>query len=115
MLPFNEFIFYTSRAGSCPVKVFLDSCHGKAAQKIVWTLKLIREMEYISPEFMKKVHKKEGIWEIRVQYNRIQYRLLGFYDNGRFVMTNGFIKKSMRIPAREIKRAVQRKNDYWER
>jgi len=33
-------IFYETASGKCPVREFLDSLPGKAAQKITWVLKL---------------------------------------------------------------------------
>jgi len=37
--------FYKTKSNHCLVEDFLDSLSGKQAQKVVWVLKLIREME----------------------------------------------------------------------
>ncbi len=106
-------IFYRLPSGDSPVEEFLDSLTGKQAQKVLWVLQLIEELEVIPRQYFKKLVNSEGIWEVRIQFGNDLFRLLGFfYEGSLLVLTNGFAKKSQKTPAQEIALAVHRKEDY---
>jgi len=112
----KEIIFYKFPSGKCPVEEFLDSLASKDAQKVVWVLSLIEEMEQVSTKYYKKLVNTNGIIEVRVQVAKNNFRLLGFEDEGKFViLTNGFKKKDQKTPKKEIKLAQQRMQDYLKR
>jgi hypothetical protein len=46
-------IFYKTQEGRCPVKGFLDSLSGKVAQKIVWVLNLLEDLDNIPSLYFK--------------------------------------------------------------
>jgi hypothetical protein len=41
----REITFFKTKDGKCLVEEFLDSLPGKVAQKIVWVLKLLEDLE----------------------------------------------------------------------
>jgi DNA-binding XRE family transcriptional regulator len=51
----REIRFYRSSSGNCPVEEFLDSLSGKQAQKVVWVLRLVEELETIPRQYFKKL------------------------------------------------------------
>ncbi len=105
--------FYRLPNGNSPVEEFLDSLIGKQAQKVLWVLQLIEELEVIPRQYFKKLVDGEGIWEVRIQFGNDIFRLLGFFDSGTFlILTNGFAKKTPKTPRQEIALAVRRKEDY---
>lgn len=105
--------FYRSESGNSPVEDFLDSLSGKQAQKMVWVLRLIEELEVVPSQYLKKLVNTDDIWEVRVQFGGNIFRLLGFFDGTTLlILTNGFAKKSQKTPRQEIEVATQRKNDY---
>lgn len=109
-------IFYRLPNGQSPIETFLDSLTGKQAQKVLWVLQLVEELETIPRQYFKKLVDSEGIWEVRIQFGGDIFRLLGFFDGGRLlILTNGFAKKTQKTPAQEIELATQRKNDYLAR
>ncbi len=60
----------------------------------------------------------DDIWEFRTLYNGIQYRLLAFWDKTSSMKTlvicaHGFIKKSNKVPDREILKAMELKKYYF--
>ena len=58
----------------------------------------------------------QDIWEVRVQSGSDTMRLLGFLFGSRsLVLTNGFAKKTAKVPPREIALAEQRRRDYLKR
>lgn len=109
-------IFYRLPNGQSPIETFLDSLTGKQAQKVLWVLQLVEELETLPRQYFKKLVDSEGIWEVRIQFGGDIFRLLGFFDGGRLlILTNGFAKKTQKTPAQEIELATQRKNDYLAR
>lgn len=108
--------FYRLPSGDSPVEEFLDSLNSKQAQKVVWVLKLIEEIDPVPQQYLKKLVSTDDIWEIRIKSGNEQFRLLCFFDKGQLViLTNGFIKRTQKVPRQEIILAEQRKKDYLHR
>jgi phage-related protein len=108
--------FYRRPNGQSPVEEFLDSLTGKQAQKVLWVLQLIEELESAPRQYYKKLVDSEGLWEVRVQFGNDIFRLLGFFDSGTLlILTNGFAKKTQKTPPQEIALAIRRKKDYLAR
>ncbi len=108
--------FYKTSEGKSPVAEFLDSLTAKEAQKVIWVLKLVEEMDRVPATYLKKLTNTEEIWEIRVQAGNNIFRLLGFFDGDNLIVLNhGFQKKTQKTPARDIKIAEQRRRDYLQR
>lgn len=112
----REIVFYRTSSGVCPVEDFLDSLSGKQAQKLIWVLKLVKELESVPVKYFKKLVNTDNIWEIRIQLGNNIFRLLGFFENNNLIiLTNGFTKKTQKTPSQEIKLAEARKQNYLER
>jgi phage-related protein len=108
--------FYRLPNGQSPVEVFLDSLTGKQAQKVLWVLQIIEDLETVPSQYFKKLVNSDGIWEVRIQFGNDIFRLLGFFNSGTLlILTNGFTKKTQKTPPQEITLAVQRKNEYLAR
>jgi phage-related protein len=108
--------FYRLLNGNSPVEEFLDSLTGKQAQKVLWVLQLIEELDVIPRQYFKKLVGSEGIWEVRIQFGNDIFRLLGFFDGGTLlILTNGFAKKTQKTPPQEIALAVRHKEEYLAR
>jgi phage-related protein len=111
----KEIIFFKQLNGNIPLEWFFDSLNEKESKKVLWTLRLIRELVIVPKEYLKKLIGTQDIWEIRIQYGNNNFRILGFYDNNKLILTNGFVKKSQKTPAQEIGIAEHRKKEYYER
>ncbi|HEY3135794.1 MAG TPA: type II toxin-antitoxin system RelE/ParE family toxin [Blastocatellia bacterium] len=108
--------FYRTESDATPVEDFLDSLSSKQAQRVAWVLRLIEDIDSVPAQYFKKLPGTEDLWEVRVQSASDIIRLLGFLAGSRsLVLTNGFAKKTMKIPAREIALAERRKRDYLKR
>jgi len=109
-------VFYRTANGKCPVEDFLDSLPGKAAQKILWVLRLLEELEFIPAGYFTKLSGTDEIWECRISFTAHSYRILCFvYGANSIMLTHGFIKKTKKTPRKEIERAEAYKKDYLER
>ncbi|NOT47478.1 MAG: type II toxin-antitoxin system RelE/ParE family toxin [Acidobacteria bacterium] len=112
----RKVIYYKTSDGECPVDSFLNSLSPKQFEKVVWVLAIIRDLPFISNQYLKKLRGTDGIWEVRIDAGSDTFRLLGFFDKGNIVvLTNGFAKKTGKTPLGEIRLAEQRKNDYEKR
>jgi phage-related protein len=111
----REVQFYRTAAGGCPIEEFLDALTGKQAQKVVWVLRLVEQLDPVPAHYFKKLTDTEGLWEIRAQHGGDTFRLIGFYDSTRFVVVSGFAKKTEKTPRQEIDVASARRQDYLSR
>ena len=105
--------FHKSASGECPIREFLEKLNGKEAQKVTWVLQLIRDTNRPTTKFFKKLRGVD-LWEVRVEYFGKAFRLLGFFaDADSLILTSGFVKKSDKIPSREIEAAQKRRMHYF--
>lgn len=108
--------FYTTAAGRCPVQEHLDELSDKAARKVAWVLRVVRDLERVPTNYLKKLVNTDDIWEVRVDVGRNTFRILGFFDRQELiVLTNSFQKKTQETPSAEIRLAEERKADYLRR
>jgi len=108
-------IFYRTVDGKCPVQEFIDSLPGKVAQKIVWVLRLLEDMDIVPASYFKKLVGTEDIWECRIQFGSNAYRIFCFFIDNSVILTHGFVKKSQKTPAGEIERAEAYRRDFLKR
>jgi len=108
-------IFYRTVDGKCPVQEFIDSLPGKVAQKIVWVLKLLEDLEIVPSSYFKKLVGTEEIWECRIQFGSNTYRIFCFFIDNSVILIHGFVKKSQKTPAGEIERAEAYRRDFLKR
>ena len=94
---------------------FLDSLDGKAREKMLYIMD--KAALFNDPKLFKKL--KDEIWEFRLNFNKTQYRILAFWDkrdknDTLVVASNGFIKKTQKIPTFEIEKAERIRQDYFD-
>lgn len=115
-----EIEFYEDKNGHSDFLEFLNKLNMKAAtskesrinfNKIVAYLDLLEEMGTRVGEPVTK-HLDGEIWELRPLKNRILY---AYYEEDRFIILHHFIKKTKKIPKREIERAKRNLRDFVER
>ena len=61
-----------------PVEEFLESLSDKQAEKGLWVLRLIKQLDKIPIEYFKKLKSTNDIWEVRTSSGNNEFRLLGF-------------------------------------
>jgi len=112
----RNIVFYRRESGASSIEEFLDSLSSKQAQRVAWVLRLIEEIDSVPAQYFKKMPGTEDLWEVRIQSGSDTIRLLGFLIGSRsLVLTNGFAKKTMKVPRKEIALAEQRRRDYLSR
>lgn len=94
-------------------KAFVLSLPEKAQKKVTYNILRIEGGE-IDKELFKKLN--EDIWEIRSSFNGMCYRLLAFWDKDKkslIIATHGFVKKTWKVPQKEIARAEAIMKEYF--
>ena len=94
---------------------FVRSLPLKVQQKITYNYKKI-EQGVMDRELLKKLENSE-IWEFRTLFNGNCYRLFSFWDTETetlVIATHGIVKKSQKMPPKEITKAEEIKKKYFE-
>lgn len=108
--------FYKTSGGGSPVEEFLDTLSDNQISKVLWVLKLVRELDPVPSQYFTKLVNTDDIWEIRIQVAGNIFRLLDFIEGDHIViLTNGFQKKTQKTPKREIELAEARKREHQSR
>lgn len=90
----------------------MSALDDKESRKIYYILDMLKVQDRVSEKFVK--HLKEGLYEIRAEYNGNIYRIFFCFDAGKIVVLfNGFQKKSQKTPPQEIDKAIKIKNEYY--
>ncbi len=94
---------------------FLEGLEEKIQEKILFNIDKAKKIN--DPELFKKLHGE--IWEFRTKYQNLQYRLFAFWDkednNDTLVIaTHGLIKKTDKVPQKEIEKAEKIRQLYFE-
>lgn len=94
---------------------FVRSLPLKVQQKITYNYKKI-EHGIVDKELFKKSENSE-IWEFRTLFNGNCYRLFSFWDTETgtlIVATHGIVKKTQKTPQKEIAKAEEIRQQYFE-
>jgi phage-related protein len=87
----------------------------KVQKKMIWTFKIIEDLDKIPETYLKHLENTDGLYEIRVQVGSNIYRIFCFFDkNNLVIVEHGFQKKTQKTPGGEIERAEKIKNEYYE-
>jgi len=107
--------FYSTASGIEPVKTFVESLESKVIAKLLRVIELLENNgPYVRQPYSR--YLREGIFEIRVKQGNNIVRILYFFViGGKIILTNGFVKKTVRTPRREIEKAKKYKEDYERR
>ena len=91
---------------------FMESLTLKVQEKIKYGLLLLKTQDRLPAKFVK--HIKEGLFELRTEYEGNIYRVFFIFDEGSIVVLfNGFQKKTQKTPQKEIDKALKIKEAYY--
>lgn len=93
---------------------FLDKQSPKVRMKILQTMRIIEEIEFVPKNYLKHIEGTDGLFEIRVGFGGDIFRVFYFFDEGRLVvLLSGFQKKTQKTPSTEIDRALRLMKEYY--
>ena len=106
-----EIEYYETPDGKCPTKEFLDSLNKKKElPKAIRLIDLLSDMGYElrAPHCR---HLEDGIYELRIIVENLQYRILYFYFyQDKIVLSHG-LRKEAKVPTAEIEKAKRHEKD----
>lgn len=107
--------FYKRPDGTQPVREFLDGLDLKMRVKALNSIEILEEHgNFLREPYSKPVEK--GIYELRIQFSGDISRIFYFFRaGGKIILTNGFVKKTMKTPRQQILLALKYKEDYERR
>lgn len=86
----------------------------KVQTKIIWTFRIIEEIDRIPEIYFKHIENADGLYEIRIQFGSDIFRVFCFFDDRNIVVVgHGFQKKTQKIPLKEIKKALEIRKEYY--
>jgi len=95
-------------------KAFLRQQPFKAQRKIAYNIRKL-ESGIMVKELFEKL-EGSNIWEIRTLFDGTYYRLFSFWDTENetlVIATHGIVKKTKKMPTKEIKRAEDIRREYF--
>ena len=94
---------------------FYDNQTIKVQRKILWTLRIIEDIDRIPEIYLKHLKNTSGLYEIRVQVGNNIFRIFCFFDIDNIVVIgHGFQKKSQKTPKQQIEKAEQIRKEYYD-
>ncbi|SNR95866.1 Phage-related protein [Belliella buryatensis] len=94
---------------------FVATLDVKTIKKVLYNIDIAEQTK--DPKLLKKLERE--IWEFRTKYLGLQIRLLAFWDKDGseetlVLATHGFVKKSEKVPKKEIDKAITIRTGYFE-
>ena len=92
---------------------FFVKQNNRVKEKIIWTIRLIEDVEIVPAIYLKYISATNGIYEIRIQTGSDIFRIFCFFDKENLIVIgNGFQKKTQKTPKNEMIKAIQIKLNY---
>lgn len=110
-MPKTKVVFFAEENGNCPLIGWMDGIPSKANIKCIVRIERLAEMGYElrrpEADFL-----RDGIYELRVTSQGVQYRMLYFFSGKQAVISHGLIKRDNEVPPKEINLAIERKTHF---
>jgi phage-related protein len=75
---------------------------------------MIKTVDRVPEKFLKHLKGTDGLYEIRVEFERNMYRIFCCFDQDTLiVLFNSFQKKTQKTPKQELALARKLKNEYF--
>lgn len=101
-----QVVFYKTDSGKEPVRDWLKELNKEDRRVIGEDIKTVQFGWPLGMPLVRKLEK--GLWEVRIQLDNRIARILFTAHNGIMVLLHGFIKKSQKTPANDLKVAKRR-------
>jgi hypothetical protein len=101
---------YVEPSGRNPVAEWQSGLPRDASAEIDARLLLMEAMPKWPPKWVSNYKGYDGIMELRIPFNRVQYRPLAMYlPNHMVVLLSGAIEKGSKIPTSDLDNAAKRR------
>ena len=109
-MPQSETVFFAGDDGAAPLLKWLDEQVRKVQDKCLAKIERLQELGYElrRPE---ADYLRDGIYELRVRYRSVNYRMLYFFHDQTAVISHGLTKEDV-VPKGEIELALSRRVQF---
>ena len=109
-MPETEVVLFAETDGSCPLLEWLDQLPIKVQDKCIVKIERLKELghELRRPE---ADYLRDDVYELRVRRQRVNYRMLYFFHEGKAVVSHGLTKEDV-VPDGEIDLAAKRRRVF---
>jgi phage-related protein len=106
-VPKTEVIIFAEEDGSSLLLGWLDQMPQKVQDKCIVKIERLVELGHVlrRPE---ADYLRDGIYELRISYRGINYRILYFFHGRQAILSHGLLKES-EVPTKEIDFAISRR------
>ena len=110
-MPKTEVMIFAEADGSSPFLQWLDRQPPKVQEKCIVFVERLEEYghELHRPQ---ADYLKDGIYELRVIRQGINYRILYFFYKHQAIISHGFMKQTNKVPENEINTAIKNKTKF---
>lgn len=109
-----EVSLYRTASGRVPLQEFFDSLSVGQRAKLLRAVNMLREAGLrVGPPWLKKI--AGGLWELRVEAENAQLRVLFWHGRSDFVLLHGLKKKRQKLTPKDLQTARKRLQDYLAR
>ena len=110
-MPETKVYFFQDEDGSVPCKAWLQKLRHQDQKAYLKCIDSLERLKAVGFNLRRPVadYVKEGIYELRVRSNNIQYRILFFFHGKNMIILSHGLRKEDKIPETEIQRALLRK------
>lgn len=94
---------------------FLKKQPVKVQNKVYKIIEAIETLERVPSNYLKALVGTNGLYEARIRLGSDIWRVFCFFDKGKLViLLNGFTKKTQKTPKKEIEKALQLMQKYYD-
>ncbi|MGD0139510.1 MAG: type II toxin-antitoxin system RelE/ParE family toxin [Tepidisphaeraceae bacterium] len=106
----TDVVFYAEFDRTCPAILWLDQIPNNPKDKLFYR---VRRLEQAGHELRRPEADflRDGIYELRVRSQRVNYRLLYFFHQGKAVIAHGCTKER-EVDDSDIERAIAQRSRY---
>lgn len=105
-----QVVFYRTENGNEPVRAWLKELPQNEKKIIGTEIKTVQIGWPLGMPLVRKLDK--DLWELRCKLDNKIARVLFTLYKGSIVLLHGFIKKSQKIPAKDLELAKRRRDTY---
>ena len=109
-MPETTVVFYAEDDGSAPLLIWLDRQQSKVQDKCLVKIERLAELGYElrrpEADFL-----RDGVYELRVRYGRVNYRILYFFHEKMAVISHGLTKENV-VPDADVDLTITRKGRF---
>jgi phage-related protein len=111
-MPEVRVIFFKGADAKVPIIDWLDGLEARDRRKCLERIERLRNLGHeLDRPFA--AYLRDGIYELRARSGNVNFRMLYFFHQRRaVVISHGLVKKSQKMPEKEIDRGVERKREF---